>query len=172
MVQRISTFIVRLPKPGLILVSLAITLLLGVLDYLTGYEVSFAFFYLVPVSLVAWFVGRDAAVGLSVVSAITWQVSNILAGESLSNPLIFLWYTSTRLGFFLVVAILLDRLRLALANERKLSRTDTLTGALNRRAFYEVASIEITRARRYDRPLSVAYIDLDNFKAVNDRFGH
>jgi diguanylate cyclase (GGDEF)-like protein/PAS domain S-box-containing protein len=56
--------------------------------------------------------------------------------------------------------------------ERKLARCDALTGLANRRAFYERADSERKRAVRYARPLSVAYIDLDNFKQVNDSSGH
>jgi diguanylate cyclase (GGDEF)-like protein/PAS domain S-box-containing protein len=55
---------------------------------------------------------------------------------------------------------------------RELASTDELTKALNRRSIFEVANDEIARARRYERPLSIAMLDLDHFKAVNDRFGH
>lgn len=55
---------------------------------------------------------------------------------------------------------------------RELSITDSLTGLPNRRAFDEDIDTEVRRAARYTRPLSVIYLDLDNFKAVNDRHGH
>lgn len=55
---------------------------------------------------------------------------------------------------------------------RALASTDALTGALNRRRFFEVADAEIERANRYGHPLSVAMLDLDHFKAVNDKYGH
>lgn len=54
----------------------------------------------------------------------------------------------------------------------RLSRTDSLTGACNRRYFLELARREVRRARRYQNPLSVLVIDLDHFKQVNDRYGH
>ena len=60
----------------------------------------------------------------------------------------------------------------ALAVEKRLARVDGLTGLANRRAFYEGAELERKRSLRYSRPLSIAYIDLDNFKAVNDEQGH
>ena len=56
--------------------------------------------------------------------------------------------------------------------EKKLARSDALTGLANRRSFYERAEIERKRAVRYARPLSMAYVDLDNFKRVNDTSGH
>ncbi|MBN2706834.1 MAG: sensor domain-containing diguanylate cyclase, partial [Deltaproteobacteria bacterium] len=55
---------------------------------------------------------------------------------------------------------------------RKLMRTDQLTGLYNRRAMDEILPLEFARARRYNHPLSLIMIDLDNFKQVNDRFGH
>jgi diguanylate cyclase (GGDEF)-like protein/PAS domain S-box-containing protein len=60
----------------------------------------------------------------------------------------------------------------ALEAERKLARVDSLTGLANRRAFYEGAELERKRALRRSRPLSIAYLDLDNFKQINDRNGH
>jgi diguanylate cyclase (GGDEF)-like protein len=55
---------------------------------------------------------------------------------------------------------------------RELAATDALTGALNRRRLFEVAEEELAQARRQGRPLALAMLDVDHFKAVNDRFGH
>lgn len=60
----------------------------------------------------------------------------------------------------------------ALARERYLATVDVLTGLLNRRALFERLDAEIERSRRYDTSLSLAMIDLDHFKAINDSFGH
>jgi diguanylate cyclase (GGDEF)-like protein len=53
-----------------------------------------------------------------------------------------------------------------------LSLTDDLTGLPNRRAFMRRLQDEVGRVQRYGNPLSLALIDLDGFKAVNDKFGH
>jgi diguanylate cyclase (GGDEF)-like protein len=63
-------------------------------------------------------------------------------------------------------------LRSAMEREKEAARTDSLTGAMNSRAFGELATAELHRARRYERPFTIAYVDIDDFKAVNDRFGH
>lgn len=62
-------------------------------------------------------------------------------------------------------AELLDRLRAQ-------ATIDPLTGCHNRRGFDEILQIEVARARRYHRPLSLVLLDIDHFKQVNDDFGH
>jgi diguanylate cyclase (GGDEF)-like protein len=162
----------RIPKAVLYLSAVMLVLALGIVDYFTGFEVSFAFFYLMPVAIAAWTIGRLAGFMLSLASAATWIIANYLAGEHFSNPLIPYWNAVTRLGFFLVVTVLLSSVRRLLEQERSMARTDFLTGALNRRAFYDGAALELARAGRYHHPFSLIYLDLDDFKTVNDRFGH
>src|SRR6185312_6159583 len=53
-----------------------------------------------------------------------------------------------------------------------LARIDALTGVANGRTFYDLARVELCRFQRTGRPFTVAYLDLDNFKQVNDRLGH
>ncbi len=64
------------------------------------------------------------------------------------------------------------RLKEALMREQSAARVDFLTGVFNRRGFYEIAESESQRSRRYKRPLSLVYVDIDNFKTVNDSMGH
>ena len=59
-----------------------------------------------------------------------------------------------------------------LQEQMDLARVDGLTGALNQRAFREVLDAEVERAHRFGHPLSLVIVDLDDFKAVNDREGH
>jgi diguanylate cyclase (GGDEF)-like protein len=53
-----------------------------------------------------------------------------------------------------------------------LARIDALTGIANRRHFLEFAEIEWNRFERYQRPVSLVMIDIDNFKTINDAYGH
>jgi len=145
---------------------------IGVLDYLTGYELAFSLFYLLPISLLTWLTGRRLGVLMALFSALVWLLADVFAGNAYSNPVIYFWNTLIRLGFFLIVVFLLTALRNSLEHERELSRVDSLTGAVNFRSFSAILQMEIDRTRRYQRPFTIAYIDIDNFKAINDQFGH
>jgi diguanylate cyclase (GGDEF)-like protein len=77
-----------------------------------------------------------------------------------------------RLTTFLIVAALAVRLRQSLRAEKKLALSDSLTGLANTRAFFDRLSAEIDRALRYGTIFTLAYLDLDHFKEVNDNYGH
>jgi len=154
------------------ILSIVIVVLLGFIDFLTGYELSLSLFYLAPIAVVSWFVGRRLGLMISVVSAITWFIADFATGHIYLSPFIIAWNTLIRFGFFVIVSLLLDSLRESYQKEQELARTDHTTGIANSRHFYELARMEIDRSRRFGRQFAVAYIDLDNFKAVNDRLGH
>lgn len=75
------------------------------------------------------------------------------------------------LGLAADAAIAIENARL-FGQVQKLSITDGLTAVYNRRHFFELAEREFERSRRYDRLLSAIMVDIDNFKNVNDEFGH
>jgi diguanylate cyclase (GGDEF)-like protein len=145
---------------------------LGALDVATGTDVAFSVFYLLPVSLGARSGRRALALGTCAFAATTWVVADQVAGAEYSSWLVTAWNGTSRLVVFALVVTLLGSLRRALAHADDLSRTDSLTGACNQRHFVEMAEQERLRARRNGQPLSVVYIDLDDFKAVNDVSGH
>lgn len=157
---------------GVITAGILFVLFLALVHYSIGYEVSFAVFYTAPIAMVAWYGGRRQAFIVSVLSATSWHVANRLAGETFSSPAIPYWNAATRLGFFLIISVLLTSLKQTLQREQGMSRTDVLTGLGNRRAFMELAQSELQRAARRRLPFTLVYLDLDNFKAVNDRQGH
>ncbi len=63
-------------------------------------------------------------------------------------------------------------LRHAFEREQLASRTDSLTGAFNRRYFFELLEYEFSASRRYSRPLTLIMFDIDRFKQINDTYGH
>ena len=173
--MRIYRLLISLETIGrgwLAAIAVGIVAILGIIDYLTGFELSFSFFYLIPVATTAWAFGRNMGLVFSVLSATVWFTSNLLSGQNLSSPLVGVWNTMIRFGFYAVVTTLLAELRHALEEERILASTDPLTGALNRRSFSTIAEKKMIQAEVNRRPYTLVYIDLDNFKLINDSLGH
>ncbi|HEX2058541.1 MAG TPA: GGDEF domain-containing protein [Actinomycetota bacterium] len=150
----------------------AIVLVIAALDYATGEELAFSVFYLAPVVGAAWFGSPLVAAVVAMAAGAAFPVSDLLAGDDPSGSWVPVWNFCVRSGTYLVVAGLTRALRSALEQARETARVDALTGALNASSFLEAAEQEVARARRSERPVTVAYLDLDGFKAVNDTHGH
>jgi diguanylate cyclase (GGDEF)-like protein len=145
---------------------------LGVTDYLSGSEISFSIFYLVPISFATLLSGRAAGLIVSLVSAITWFLADIFIHPAYSNPIIPYWNTLVRLGYFSMHTVLLSVMIALNANLKKLALKDGLTGAANWRFFEETAFRELRKSQRLKSAITIAYFDLDNFKETNDTLGH
>jgi len=162
----------ELPVIAAIFLGALLIAIIGYLDYLTGYEISLAAFYILPILILSWGVGRWGGIGGGVACAASRTVADLLAGSSHSSVLPIVWNATTRLIMYLVIAILLVMIRQHSDRQKSLARIDHLTGAVNKRAFSEILDSEAARSRRYQRSFSLAYIDVDNFKSINDSFGH
>ncbi len=143
---------------------LAVAVVAG-LDYATR-DLSVVIFYLVPIAFSVWYGGGWIGAIISAASVAAWHFSN-LAWTQISYSNI-----AEKLLFFLFTTAVLSKLKHSLALSYRLSRTDPLTGLLNRLSFYELLSLEIKLSRRYAHPVTLLYLDADNFKAVNDLQGH
>lgn len=158
-------------------VSLAVGLviLIGIVDHRTEPELSLALLYLVPIFQATWFAGRTAGSFISFLSVVSWILARTLAASGHEGTVTFYWNVLTQFGIFIIVTYVVSMqltLKRSLEKERTLARTDFLTGVMNRRAFSELLAAETGRSARYEHPVSLAYVDLDNFKDVNDQQGH
>jgi len=162
--QRSQSFLIIL---GLLLVALQ-----SVINYLIGPDIAFFIFYLLPISLVAWLVGRRAAVFVSLASATSYFFTEQATGHFDGRPALPYFNVLAQLAAFLFVTYFVSALRRSHNHERELARTDDLTGVINRRSFFEASQHEINRARRHRHPFTVAYMDVDDFKSINDHYGH
>ncbi len=165
-------FLQRQPKWTIVTAGGILALALGCIDYLTGPDLSFVIFYLIPVFLVAWYADRSAGFAIALLSGIAWFSADVLSMPSGLHPLVTSWNVVTKIGFFLIVNHMVASQRWGLERERQMARRDHLTGVANSRHFAEVASQEIRRAGRYQHPFTLAYLDIDDFKRVNDTEGH
>jgi diguanylate cyclase (GGDEF)-like protein len=180
----------RYDTPGILrtvlaLLAVAALAFVGLLDYVTGPWLSFALFYVVPVLAAAWWLGRGPALLAGLTAGIAWFEAEAW-GHRGEPTRTLLWNSMSRLVMLVAMAAMVvrireDRRRLKEMNARlsellhgaeKLARTDALTGLPNRRAFIERLSAELAHAKRNASPVCIAYIDIDNFKRLNDERGH
>lgn len=155
--------------------SMLITLLVGYYDLQTGVHISMMLLYAVPILISAWFCGKTEGIIVAVLAASCWLIANSIHKMPDESETILSWNAFTRLGIFALLAYTVSlqaQLRNALERERLRADTDRLTGLLNKGAFRDRVEEELHRARRYNHPLSLAFLDLDNFKQVNDTQGH
>ncbi len=153
------------------LLSVALLGACGGLDYVSGHEVNLIALYLVPIFVATWNVGRMAGILLALAGVALSTGGDVAAGATYSAwwipwTMVLLWS-----GLFVVFVLVLTQLKRALEREKALARVDPLTGVANRRYFLELLAVELSRARRSGRALTVVYADLDNFKQVNDELG-
>lgn len=87
---------------------------------------------------------------------------------------LLLWFGLAAVAMLFTASVRSNRLRLAQRSEeaRQQARVDPLTGLGNRRAFDEAVARALPGSRRSDRPFSIVITDLEDFKAINDRYGH
>jgi diguanylate cyclase (GGDEF)-like protein len=180
----------RYDKPGILrtllgLAAVAALAFVGLLDYVTGPWLSFALFYVLPVLAAAWWLGRGPALLASLTAGIAWFEAEAW-GHRGEPTRTLMWNSMSRLVMLVAMAAMVvrirdDRRRLKEMNARlsellhgaeKLARTDALTGLPNRRAFIERLSAELAHAKRNQGPVCIAYLDIDNFKRLNDERGH
>jgi hypothetical protein len=124
-------------KSILVVVALSV-LVLGYIDYVTGYEFGFFVFYFLPIAIAAWKLGFTSSCLISIQSSIVWFLSDIYSSHPYSNIALAFWNTIIRLLSFLIIAYSTSKIRLLLAKEREtaqalrdaLSQIKTLSGLI------------------------------------------
>jgi diguanylate cyclase (GGDEF)-like protein len=157
----------------IVLASLVLLAMVGVGDVVTGSDLSFSAFYLLPVVLAASSAGSKVGFRMGLITAITWSAAEIRTRpEPFDKILIPIWNIGIRFLVFALVVALLEALSKTVLHERTLSRRDGLSGLPNSRAFYEFTEQERRRLARNGGSLTMAYLDIDDFKGINDSLGH
>ena len=134
------------PKLYTAVVSVLLVVIIGVVDCLTGYAIFFSAFYLLPVALASWFVGRKFGAAISALSVIVWLAGDFLAGAKYPNLFVPLWNGVISLVVYFVVVKTLSNLReLQDSLEQQVTqRTLELTNEMQERARLEKEILEIS----------------------------
>ena len=144
-------FAKRRSRAFLVGAALVIVLIVGLADYLTGFELVFSVFYLVAVALAAWFVGKGSGVAISILSVVAWLAGDWAAGVHYANPNVVVWNGIIALAFYLVVVWLLSSLRTLHREleERVRQRTSALTQEIAERERLEIEIMEISEREQW-----------------------
>jgi signal transduction histidine kinase len=147
----------RRSRSFLMFACLGFLALVGLVDFLTGFEIFFSVFYLLAVGVATWFVGTGFGLFMSVLSAAAWITGDLAAGAHYSSPFIPIWNTAILLAFYCIVVWLLASLR-GLHKElenRVRQRTIALTQEMAERQRLEEEILEVSEReqRRIGRDL-------------------
>jgi hypothetical protein len=105
------------------MVAVIIVFALGVVDWLTGYELNFFVFYFLPISIGAWYLGFVGAVSFAILSAGVWFGADILTGHTYTSHFFAVWNTLVRLVSFLAMGWSVSRIRVLLDHEREVTES-------------------------------------------------
>ncbi len=156
----------------LVLVVIFFTSLIAILDFLTPDELNVSIFYLAPIAMAAFFGGSGLGYPTALLCASVWIVVLVVGGQGFSSPFFYGWNLLVRVGYYALFVYLVCALRRHIEDLRQLGLRDPLTKAANRRYFEEYLSLTVARAARAGAPLTFMLFDIDDFKHINDEFGH
>jgi diguanylate cyclase (GGDEF)-like protein len=144
----------------------------GLVDYLTGIDLNVLPLYFLPLMFAGRHLRQPTLLALSILVTVVWIGVVYLHGREYPNALTWVFNFVTQGIAFALLAWLLSRLYENLRREQEHSRTDSLTGLSNARAFDEQAESLLRLCHRGRHPITLAYLDLDDFKRANDSRGH
>lgn len=160
------------PRPFLVATFVIFTLLVGLYDYLTQEQCSVSVLYFPLISLACWLVGFRTAVAIAILASALWILDDHVLPDRPMPDVFKYWHSVMNFAVYVAFAYVLSKLKATMVLQHRLGRTDELTGLANRVALFEEGRRDLARCRRSGRPLTAVFIDLDEFKQVNDLYGH
>lgn len=165
-------FMRRLPDAAQLSLALAMVAGLTVFKLTVGHSVTVIDFLFIPVVGVGWFATSRVYGYVVAVVAAGSSIFVAMAAETQASVTAAVASGIARLILYLVVLAVLGMMRRERAGDQRAAATDQLTATANDRAFRATVQAEAARARRHGSRLSLAYLDIDDFKTINDGLGH
>jgi len=129
-------------------------------------------FYALPITLASWYGSRKSGILLTLFSLLLLILAKVITMPDHEGVQIYLLeYTSYAIAY-VSLAIIVTNFRNIHRVEVMAADTDDLTGISNSRSFYADLANELIRSLRYGHIFSLVYLDIDNFKRINDSRGH
>jgi light-regulated signal transduction histidine kinase (bacteriophytochrome) len=169
--MKVLEYLNKLPKTLITVSGLVFTVALGIIDYLTGPDISFLIVYLLPVSFVTWFVGIRAGIFIFIVGAAEWVYEDVIVGHSHPHFIIPYWNVFMKFGIFLLIIYILSALKKVLESEKdsnkKLEQSINELNELNR----EMEAFGYSVSHDLRTPLVVIGLSCNRLlKKYSDRF--
>lgn len=146
--------------------------LIGYADYRTGADFEFYVFYSLPVIVSSIYLGLVRSMWIVLLSIFAWMATDHYLFRCHDSIAAVLFNGSMRAAILLFIACFISNIKSTLELEANRSRYDPLTMLYNRLGFNEIANKMLMVAKRKSFSTCLAYIDIDDFKKVNDLFGH
>ena len=171
-VRKLEFVLRKLPSWVLVGASWLALALVAWADHLSGQDLQLEFFYLLPLAAVSWLCGRREGLVAAGLATVLWTLVDVTGRPVRSQPGLIVWNAAVELLFFSGLALLVSFMARQADNLRSLAREDALTGVANRRAFFGALTNAVDLAGRREAAWTIAYVDVDDFKQINDRLGH
>ena len=162
----------KVSKLKLFFVAILITSIIIAMRFVTSEEFAFSALFLIPIVFATWYINISAGSFIAIVSIITWLVSDLYKINSFSSPYVPFINETLRFSVFIFIVFLISNLQESLIKAKKIALIDPLTKVFNRRGINILLELKMAEMINIFSAFSVAYIDFDNFKYINDQHGH
>jgi diguanylate cyclase (GGDEF)-like protein len=154
------------------IIAISSVFLIGYLHYIAGPLFEFHLFFFIPIIIASWFTSQFFSYLILLLVIVSWTIGDYLIVKGTVNLMSFAFNALMHALIIIYLNYLLGYIRQLLIKESQLAREDSLTKIPNRRGFYEYGETAFSTADRHQLPIASIFIDLDDFKSINDTYGH
>jgi len=157
----------RQSKGTVLAIAIVLAMMIAAIDVLVGTDYSLSLFYLIPISIMAWFFETLYALMFSIICAFAWFYAN----EVYTRDHV-LWVMLTNIGYYLSFSVIVSRIKVLYDHQLFSAKRDQLTGILNVTTFNEYVTNDIALMNRSKEWFALVYLGMEGFKEVNRSRGY